>query len=174
MKIVLIGYMGCGKSTIGKNLAALLDFTFKDLDHVIEAEEKMMISEIFSKKGEIYFRKKEILMLKTVLDAKNNLILATGGGTPCFGNTIKFLNSNKKITTVYLKSSIDVLTKRLFSEKEHRPLISHFETMKGVNDFVSKHLFERSYYYNQAKIKIDVDFLSLEEISESIKAKLLV
>ena len=174
MKIVLIGYMGSGKSTIGKQLAKLLNIQFKDLDQEIERVENKNISEIFSKKGEIYFRKKEMEVLGSVLKEKSNIILATGGGTPCFGNTMELLNSDKKITSIYLKSSIDILSKRLFIEKDERPLISHLHEYEDLKEFISKHLFERSYFYNMACIKIDTDNLTPKEIAVSIKSKLLV
>jgi len=174
MKIVLIGYMGSGKSSIGKQLANLLDTQFKDLDDEIERVEKQVIEEIFSNKGEIYFRKKEIEVLKSVLKENSTIILATGGGTPCFGNTMEYLKSDKEIITIYLKATIDTLVNRLFKERKQRPLISHIETTEGLKDFISKHLFERSYYYNLASIKVGTDDLTLEGISEEIKRKVLV
>jgi len=174
MKIVLIGYMGSGKSTIGKQLANLLNLQFKDLDDEIERVEKQPIEEIFSNKGEIYFRKKEIEVLKLVLNKNSNIILATGGGTPCFGNTMEYLKSDNEIITIYLKATIDSLVNRLYKERKKRPLIAHIESKEELKDFISKHLFERSYYYNLASIKVNTDNLSVEEISEEIKRKILV
>ena len=83
MKIVLIGYMGSGKSAVGKQLASKLQILFKDLDNEIEILEGNSISQIFSDKGEIYFRKKEREILTDILTTEKNLVLATGGGTPC-------------------------------------------------------------------------------------------
>jgi shikimate kinase len=174
MKIVLIGYMGSGKSSIGKQLANLLNLQFKDLDQEIELVEKQSIEEIFSNKGEIYFRKKEIEVLKSVLNENSSTILATGGGTPCFGNTMEYLNADKKSITIYLKATIDSLVNRLYEERKKRPLIAHIKSKEELKDFISKHLFERSYYYNLASIKVDTDNLSVEEISEEIKRKVLV
>ncbi|PHS66754.1 MAG: shikimate kinase [Flavobacterium sp.] len=172
MKIILIGYMGSGKSTVGKLLAKLKAIEFKDLDREIELLENRKIPDIFSDNGEIYFRKKEIETLKIVLEKNTNLVLATGGGTPCYGNTMEFLNSNNKTVTIYLKSSIQTITNRLFEERNQRPLISHLNTKEELHDFISKHLFERSYYYNQASIKTETDHLSVEEVVESIQQKL--
>ena len=174
MKIVLIGYMGSGKSTIGTQLANLLNLEFKDLDEEIERIEKQSIKEIFVKKGEIYFRRKEIEVLKSVLKENSSLILAIGGGTPCFGNTMEYLKTDKEIITIYLKATIDTLVNRLYEERKKRPLIAHLENKEDLKDFISKHLFERSYYYNLASIKMETDDLSVEEISEEIKRRILV
>jgi len=173
MKIVLIGYMGSGKSTIGKQLAKLLNVQFKDLDQEIEQIEKQPIKEIFVNKGEIYFRKKEIDVLKTILNENKNIILATGGGTPCFGNTMEYLNSDTEIKTIYLKATISTLVSRLYNERKTRPLISHLESKEELKNFISKHLFERSYFYNLASIKVNTENLP-EEISEEIKRNVLI
>jgi len=174
MKIVLIGYMGSGKSTIGKQLADFLNIQFKDLDQEIERVEKQSIEEIFSNKGEIYFRRKEIEVLKSVLKTNSSIILATGGGTPCFGNTMEYLKNTKEVKTIYLKATIKTLVTRLYKERKQRPLIAHINTPEKLKDFISKHLFERSYYYNLASIKVDTDDLYMKEILEEIKRKVLV
>jgi len=174
MRIILIGYMGSGKSTVGKLLAKLLAKEFKDLDQEIELKENSNIAEVFSENGEIYFRKKEIETLKIVLEQNTNLVLATGGGTPCYGNTMEFLNSSDNTVTIYLKTSLQTLTNRLFEERNQRPLISHLINKEELYDFISKHLFERSFYYNQASIKVETDNLSVEDIVESIQQKLTV
>ena len=108
--------MGSGKTTIGKHLSELLNYKFIDLDQVIEYEEQHTVSEIFSKKGELYFRKKERTILETILSSDSNIVLATGGGTPCFGDTMEFMKSTENTITIYLKSSNEELTKRLFNE----------------------------------------------------------
>ncbi len=166
--------MGSGKSTIGTELEQLFSITFKDLDIEIETEERMNTSEIFSKKGEIYFRKKERIVLESILEQKEDLILATGGGTPCFGDSMDFLNSKPDFITVYLKASIKTLTNRLYKDKKNRPLISHIDTIEKLEDFIRKHLFERSYYYNQAKIKVETDELSVEEIVLKIRENISI
>lgn len=173
MKIILVGYMGSGKSSIGQQLATRLNYTFKDLDTAIESSEGANVTTIFSEKGEIYFRKKENTVLKELISSSENIVLATGGGTPCYGNVMELLLSEEDCVTVYLKGSVAVLTDRLFLEKEKRPLISHLETKELLNDFIRKHLFERSYYYNQASLKVDIDDASIEGIVETILLKLL-
>ncbi|MBW2936481.1 shikimate kinase [Aureisphaera sp. CAU 1614] len=168
MKLVLIGYMGSGKSLLGKHLSQVLDIPFQDLDTYIETSEKSSISQLFETKGEIYFRKREAILLQKILSENSNLILATGGGTPCYGSVMKDLLGSNNVLTIYLKCSVDTLTERLWKEKESRPLISHIKSKEVLNDFIRKHLFERSYYYNQANITVACDGLSEKEIVEKI------
>tara|TARA_B100000809_G_C15138874_1_gene531975 strand:+ start:6337 stop:6861 length:525 start_codon:yes stop_codon:yes gene_type:complete len=172
MKIVLIGYMGSGKTTIGKQLSTSLNYKFIDLDQAVENEEQQLVSEIFSKKGEIYFRKKERKVLETIITKDLDIVLATGGGTPCFGDTMEFIKSSENTITIYLKSSNQELTQRLFNERLNRPLISHIESKEILNDFIRKHLFERSYFYNQSEFKITTDSLSITEVIEGIKNRI--
>ncbi len=168
MKIIFIGYMGCGKTTIGKLLASKLEIPFKDLDDEIETYERLSIPLIFSKKGEVYFRKIERKILNTVLVSNDNLVLATGGGTPSYGDTMDLLISDKGIITIYLKSSLSTLTNRIFKEKLQRPLISHIQTKEDLTDFIRKHLFERMHIYNKASLIIDTEGKSNLEIVEEI------
>ena len=172
MKIVLIGYMGSGKSTIGEQLAKSLNYIFIDLDQAIENEEQQSISEIFSKKGEIYFRKLERKVLETILTSKSNIVLATGGGTPCFGDTMEYIDSVDDSTTIYLKTSNEVLTERLLNENQERPLIAHLDSKELLNDFIRKHLFERSFYYNKSAIKIQSDGISINELVQEIENRI--
>ncbi|MDC8002019.1 shikimate kinase [Aequorivita todarodis] len=172
MKIVLIGYMGSGKSSIGEKLSEVLGFPFKDLDSEIEEQVGSAVSEIFSKKGEIYFRKIENEVLKKIISEEGNLVLATGGGTPCYADSLVFMSEMENVVTIYLKTSLAILCERLFSEKAKRPLIAHLESGNELNDFIRKHLFERSYYYNQAALTIETENESIERIVEKIILKL--
>jgi len=172
MKIILIGYMGSGKTTIGKQLSSVLNYKFIDLDQAIENEAQQPISEIFSKKGELYFRKKERTILETILSSDSNIVLATGGGTPCFGDTMEFMKSTENTITIYLKSSNEELTKRLFNERLNRPLIAHIKSQELLNDFIRKHLFERSYFYNQSDIKLSIDDLTVAAVVEEINKEI--
>ncbi len=88
--------MGSGKTTIGNHLSEVLNYKFIDLDQAIENEEQQTISELFSKKGEIYFRKKERTILEKILSSNANIVVAIGGGTPCFGDTMRFIKSSEK------------------------------------------------------------------------------
>lgn len=162
MKTVLIGYMGSGKSSIGKLFAKKNNLYFIDLDTYIEQKENMSITEIFNNKGEIYFRKKEHTYLKEILDSKQEFILALGGGTPCYtGNMELLLTQN--ITTVYLKASINTIVQRLTNEKSERPLVARLNA-DDLHEFIAKHLFERNYFYNKAKYKITVDAKKVTDI----------
>jgi shikimate kinase len=172
MKIVLIGYMGSGKTAVGQQLAETITCPFLDLDHLIETNEGKKISEIFSEKGEIYFRNKEITTLKEAIADSKKIIISTGGGTPCYGNLMNDLNNDDEVITIYLKAPVEVLTNRLFKEKSHRPLIAHLENKVSLNDFIRKHLFERTYYYNQSSLIVAVDEKSIHEIVEEIIMKL--
>ena len=168
MKIVLIGYMGSGKTAVGQQLAETITYPFLDLDYVIETNEGEKISDIFSEKGEIYFRKKEITALKKTISSSDKMILSTGGGTPCYGDVMNYLNNDNEVITIYLKASIEVLTNRLFNEKTQRPLIAHIQDEEILNDFIRKHLFERTYYYNQSSMVVTVDKKTIQEIVEEI------
>ena len=172
MKLVLIGYMGSGKTLIGNLLSTTLGCPFLDLDHEIEIRENMSILQIFSEKGEIYFRKKEAEVLKAIMNSKEKLILATGGGTPCYGSNMNDLIEHKEAITIYMRSSLDELTERLSKEKSTRPLIGHLNTKEELKEFIGKHLFERTHFYNQAKLIVDTKDLSISEITEQIIARL--
>ncbi len=155
MKIVLVGYMGSGKTTIGKLLANKLKISFLDLDEVIEQGLEDSISNIFNGKGEIFFRKKEHEYLIDVLSKKEKLILSTGGGTPCYsGNMETMLTLADHV--FYLKVSIPGLVKRLLLEKEHRPLIKNIDN-GDLPEFIGKHLFERNNFYLKANHIIECD-----------------
>lgn len=171
MTIILIGYMGSGKSTIGKNLSKIVNFEFVDLDDYIESEENLRIPEIFKTRGEVYFRKKEHAYLNELLQ-KNDIILSLGGGTPCYGSNMDAIINAKQAQSIYLRSSIPNLVQRLKFEKSERPLIAHLETDEQLTEFIGKHLFERSFYYNQSDKTVVTDGKSIKEITEEIVADL--
>lgn len=168
MIIALIGYMGSGKTTIAKALAEVLSCNFIDLDDYISEKEKITIPQIFQQKGEIYFRKKETEYLDEILSTKTNIVLALGGGTPCYGNNLNVLLNNKAVTLVYLKLSVNALSQRLFLQKQHRPLISGIRTQDQLTEFVAKHLFERQAFYSKAPITINCDNKSERDIVETL------
>jgi len=172
MQIVLLGYMGSGKSSVGKLLSKILLYDFADLDTYIESSEGEVITNIFTKKGEIYFRRKEAAILMDLLSEKNKLVLATGGGTPCYGTIMDDLLAEENVVTIYLKSSLETLKDRLFEERKNRPLIAHLNTKDLLNDFIRKQLFERSFYYHRATIILECDALSVKEIAEKVVSKL--
>ncbi|MCM4159946.1 shikimate kinase [Antarcticibacterium flavum] len=172
MKIFLTGYMGSGKSVVGKVLAGELDFTFIDLDDQIALIEEKPVPEIFNTRGELFFRRLETEVLKDVIEDPAALVISLGGGTPCYGNNLELIKQAEDAKTVYLKASVGFLTKRLFEEKETRPVISHLSTRELLEDFIRKHLFERSFYYNQANVIIDVENKTPQEIVKELMEKL--
>ena len=171
-KIVLIGYMGSGKSSVGKILADRLNLPFMDLDQEMENLDGKTIAEIFSKKGEIYFRKRENQILKEILGQPGKLVLATGGGTPCYADSLEYMLQQKEILLIYLKVSLEQLTLRLTLDKANRPMLVHLENEVDVEDFIRKHLFERSYYYSQAPIVISNEHRRPEVVVEEIVERL--
>lgn len=171
MNIVLLGYMGSGKSAVGKFLAKDTTLEFLDLDDFIEKKEGMSIPEIFSTKGEIYFRKKEGDYLKEVLGCQKNKVISLGGGTPCYGHNMDVI-SDATENVYYLKASVDTLVDRLMKEKDHRPLIKDLDE-EELPEFIKKHLFERNFYYLRAKHIVAVDGKSVAGVSGEIRKTLV-
>lgn len=165
MKIILLGYMASGKSVIAKELAKKMNLKSIDLDHYIEEKEKIKINEIFKKHGEIKFRMLENNYLKEILEAETDLIIAVGGGTPCYANNMDLIVNGE--VSIYLNASIETLFQRLIKDKSNRPLVSEIPTEK-LKEFIAKHLFERNVFYNRALSKIKVDHKSIDEIVEEI------
>jgi shikimate kinase len=167
MIVALIGYMGSGKSTVGKELAAAFGYAFLDLDDFIEKQEKLSVTDLFQTKGNVEFRKIEAKAVQNICKIHADLVLSLGGGTPCYGNTMQFLNQHPNVNTVYLKLSVKNLTNRLLSEKSKRPLIANVNDA-DLSEFIAKHLFERSNFYNQAKLSISTNDLSIDQIVAEI------
>jgi len=159
--------MGSGKSSVGRYLSQNNRLSYCDLDDYIEEKEGMTISKIFQSKGEIYFRKIEHLYLKDILRDKICQILTLGGGTPCYAGNMDLINA-KDIDSFYLKVDLDTLTERLFNQKDKRPLIKEIETKAELKDFIRKHIFEREFYYRQAKHIMKVSNLSIADIATEI------
>ena len=166
-KIILLGYMGSGKSTIAKLLANLTSISYLDLDEIIEKQENSSVKKLFSDKGEIYFRKLEHQILAALIQNQDSFILSLGGGTPCYSNNHEFLKADHVIS-IYLYASVDTLYERLLFNSEQRPLIAN-KNPEEMKEFIAKNLFDRSYYYNQAKYKITVEGKSPEEILSEIE-----
>jgi shikimate kinase len=165
-KIVLLGYMGCGKSTIAQNLSKITQIPFLDLDICIEKRSNLSIKEIFEQHGEIYFRKLEHKMFLELLQSSENAIIGLGGGTPCYANNHLLLQRDD-IVSVYLKASIDTLYNRLVHNKSKRPLIANMDEDE-MKEFIAKHLFDRSFYYNHAQHKVAVDNRTIDETVQDI------
>lgn len=169
MKIYLLGYMGSGKTTVGKKLASELGISFSDLDAEIEKKEGRKITEIFFREGEKYFRDLESSAIRS-MPSNANVVVATGGGTPCFNRNIEFMNENG--ITVYLKMSVDTLMARLVNSKHERPLLEN-KTREEMHDYISKHLAEREAFYSQAKYKVKAKDLDVKELAKFLKGELV-
>ncbi len=154
MNIFLIGFMGSGKTTIGKMLAAKLKFTFVDLDSEIELSRGMEISMIFSKMGEQSFREMERDTLALFIK-NDNQVLSVGGGLPCFHNNIETMNCNG--VTVYLKMSLEAILLRLLQLPEtsrlSKPLLAN-KTKDELSGYIKITLIKREPFYNQARIVV--------------------
>ncbi len=164
--IFLIGFMGSGKTFLGRKLAVLLDRQFIDLDLILEGEEGKSISEIFDSAGEAYFREREAKVLRGI--PKNvTAVVATGGGTPCYHEGIQWMNDHG--LTVYLNPSSDILFERLKNQITHRPLLN----LKSDDDlvgFIQSKLEERTRFYSLAHITVSTDDVSAEAIAEELKS----
>ena len=147
MKYFLVGFMGSGKSTIGKLLSERLNIKHFDLDDVIQAQENKSISEIFSIKGEDYFRILEKKHLKQLM-IKDQFIISTGGGTPIHDNMIDMMQKNGRC--IYLKCSSEILFNRLKNNKNKRPLISNLSE-ENLKIFIEKTLSERKMFYEKSE-----------------------
>lgn len=166
MVIFLVGYMGCGKTTIGKKVSRLSGITFMDMDAAIEQQEGMSVSEIFSTKGEQAFRAMELEWLKKQSESEDDVIVATGGGVPCYGDNMQIMNGLG--CSVYLKFEPEKLVSRLsLRGRAKRPLL------RGLNDeellkFISEKLIERDPYYSKASLIIDCNNVGDEYICAKI------
>jgi shikimate kinase len=137
-----------------------------ETDKLIEEKTNLSISDIFEIKGELFFRKLENQIFREVLYDKNDLIISTGGGTPCYYNNHELLKAENCVS-IYLKASINTLYNRLIIEKHNRPLIADLNESE-FKEYIAKHLFDRSFYYNQATFGVSIDNKNVQEISEEI------
>ena len=160
--------MGSGKSSIGKILSEKLNHKVIDLDDFIEDKEKMTVSEIFKTKGELYFRKKETVYVKELLELEGDFILSLGGGTPCYGTNMDIILEAKEAKSVYLKASLPKLSKKLFKKKAKRPLIAHIASEAQMMEFIGKHLFERSQFYSKAEFVVSTDDKTKKEVADAV------
>jgi len=169
-KIVLLGYMGSGKTQVGKELAKKLKLPFIDLDAYITEQENLSIVDIFEEKGDSYFREKEFIYLKELLVKEESFVLALGGGTPQIEGVMPLLN--QIAFSVYLKASTETLTYRLLPETVERPLLTLIEE-DYLHDYIDSHLSERKKFYEQANIFIKVDNKTIEEIVKEISKEII-
>ncbi len=164
MNLILIGFMGCGKTTLGRRLASLLDLDFVDMDEEVAIKLGLPIPEIFAKKGEDFFREQELFCAKE-LSGRDNLLIATGGGVVEHPKTMKYLKSAGK--TVYIKVETNKLISRLEGD-ETRPLLKNGEDY--IRALIEKRL---SLYEKYSDLTIDTSRLSpqasVDKLIETLK-----
>lgn len=161
-RIFLIGFMGSGKNYWGKLWSEKTGVEFVDIDELIEQQQEKTIGEIFAEYGEEHFRNLETIALRS-LGNKKNIIIASGGGTPCFNDNISWMNEHG--TSVYLQSSPENILKRLVNEKEKRPLIKNLQD-EELLFYISEKIKERDFFYSKAEIILKVDELPENYIPE--------
>ena len=154
-RIFIIGYMGAGKTTVGKALAKELNIEFYDLDWYIEARMRKTVKQIFDEQGEEGFRRIENNMLHEVGEFET-VIVSCGGGTPCFFDNMDFMNRQGE--TVYLKATPEVLYGHLKMGKTVRPLLLN-KTPEEVQVFIKEQLQKREAFYTKAKHTLDVNLM---------------
>ena len=166
MNIFLLGFMGSGKSATGRLLAERIHSDFIDLDRFIESKTEKTVAEIFEKEGEEAFRSYEKQSLTEVI-LRDRIVVALGGGTPCFSDNMDLINRNGM--TFYLDTPADILAKRLVKSKTNRPLI------RGKNEeelklFINERLAIRNQYYLKAHYILQVKHQSAAEVAAQIEA----
>jgi shikimate kinase len=165
-RVYIIGFMGSGKSTAGKKLAASLGWSFIDLDRRIEEKAGKTIPRIFSQDGEEHFRKIESETLEG-LNSKSDTVVSTGGGTPCHGENMHFMLETG--LTIYLKMTPEQLTSRLLESSGERPLIKNIPDDK-LKDFIEEKLAVREKWYQRASIVIDGMNLDINKLDSMVRS----
>lgn len=162
--VYLTGFMGSGKTTVGKKLAAQLNYTFIDLDSYIEQQEGRSISELFNEHGENYFREVEHQCLQTLLKLEK-LVVACGGGTPCFYDAMQQMNEHG--ITIYLEMNVLAIFNRLKQGRMQRPLIEG-KSDEALRQYIDEKLKEREPLYLQAQIVVPAIDLNISELKNKI------
>ncbi|WP_214072926.1 shikimate kinase [Mucilaginibacter sp. dw_454] len=167
MRVFIIGFMGCGKTTWGRKLANHLGVEFMDLDQVLEAKAGMTIAEYFTEHGQDAFRELESRVLKET-DYPEDVIVSTGGGLPCFFDNLDWMNANGQ--SLYIKLSPKTLAERLDKGKTTRPLIAGKHGEELVT-FIAEKLAEREGFYNRATHVVNGIDMSVEMLADTVGSK---
>ena len=166
MIIFLIGFMGSGKTTVGKKLANRLQYAFIDLDQFIQEKEGRTVEELFDNEGEAFFRTLESKYLRSLPTGPSGLVVATGGGLPCHDKNMAYMNQNG--LTLYLQLKPGQLYHRLKHAKYRRPLLKE-KNDEEVMRYIKQKLEERTPYYDQAQLTYNASNLKIPELIERIK-----
>ena len=165
-RIILVGYMGSGKTTVGKALSKETGMMFYDLDWYIESRMHTTVPKLFAEKGEEAFRKVEYNMLHEVAEFED-VIISCGGGTPCFFDNMDYLNQQGDV--VYLKATPEVLYNHLLMARVERPLLKG-KSPDELIAYITEHLQEREPFYSKARYTLDVSLLdNYEAIHTSVE-----
>lgn len=165
IRVILIGYMGAGKTTIGKSLAKSLKLPFYDTDRYIEERYRRTVPQLFEERGEDGFRVIERRVLHEVAEFED-IVIAAGGGTPCFSDNMDYMNAQAQ--TVYLKASAEVLFQHLKMGKSERPLLKN-KTEDEMKQFICDSLSAREPFYNKAKYTFNVNLLdNRDKINDAV------
>ena len=165
-KIFLLGFMGCGKTTLGKGLAHKIHQKFIDLDEEIEKQTQKSIAALFENEGESYFRKVENELLNKFCTNNESFVMALGGGTPCFYNNMELINQSG--VSIYINYNAGILASRLFKAKTARPLVVG-KNEEELKIFIKNILLERELFYNQSQFTIQKDNVKVEDILKLIQ-----
>ncbi len=165
MKLYLVGYMACGKSTIGKRLARELGYKFVDTDHLIQQRMGCSISELIERSSLERFRELESEALE-LIKGEDMLVVATGGGLPCWDDNMERINRDG--ISIYIKMDNKTLLNRIVNSKSERPLVKG-KNLEELEQFIADSMIQREPYYNKAKITISGIGLTPQGIIESIK-----
>lgn len=163
MKIIIVGFMGVGKTSVGKRLAEKLNFDFIDTDYEIELSQDMSISNIFQNYGESYFRKLEKQTLKNVLN-RNNIVISTGGGIITDKDNYNILKNEEKV--IFLDASVETIIKHLHNEINKRPLLYESENLRKKIEELLSNRYEK--YIDISDIIIDVNDKNIDEVISQI------
>ncbi|MEG1555104.1 MAG: shikimate kinase [Bacteroidales bacterium] len=159
-RIVLVGFSGCGKSTIGKKIARKLNYSFLDTDGFFETKYHISVFDCFKKYGEETFRRCEYEILKESLEAKQ-AVIATGGGAPCFFNAMELIN--RQAFSIYIKMSNASLLTRLLSAKKERPL-TQGQSKEVLLDYITNTMLIREPFYNKAHFIVKGESIDLKNV----------
>ena len=165
-RILLVGFMAAGKTTLGKALARDLGLQFVDLDHYIENRYHCSVSQLFADRGEEVFRQIERNMLHEVAEFED-VVISTGGGTPCFFDNMDYMNAQG--TTVFLEASVDVIHTRLTIARVQRPLVKG-KTADELRQYITDMLERRNPYYTRAHRTFCANHLeNAEQVAASVE-----
>lgn len=159
-RIYLVGYMGAGKSTVARRLARHLGWTSLDIDDMFEERYHITVDHFFERFGEDLFRVMETELLYST-EKMENVVISTGGGTPCFNDNMRWMND--KGLTVFIMLSEQSLLHRLLHSKRKRPLVMG-KSENELEEYIKVHYDSRRQYYNQAAITVKGENLDYDSL----------